>query len=69
MIETGSNGDAMVEEQAGLLAKLDMELLKPVIDKFPKQGYTHTDYWVQYGLFAVLLTGTCANGRCPGRTQ
>jgi putative spermidine/putrescine transport system substrate-binding protein len=56
MIETGSNGDAMVEEQAGLLAKLDMELLKPVIDKFPKQGYTHTDYWVQYGLFGVLLT-------------
>ena len=56
MFETGSNGDAMLEEQAGLLAKLDMGLLKPVIDKFPKQGYAHTDYWVQYGLFGVLLT-------------
>ena len=56
MFETGSNGDAMLEEQAGLLAKLDMGLLKPAIDKFPKQGYANTDYWVQYGLFGVLLT-------------
>jgi putative spermidine/putrescine transport system substrate-binding protein len=56
VFETGSNGDAMTEEQAGLLAPLDMKLLMPVIDSFPKNaGYEHTDHWIQYGFFGVLL--------------
>jgi putative spermidine/putrescine transport system substrate-binding protein len=56
MFETGSNGDAMAEEQAGLLAQLDTTLLKPVIATFPKGAdYAYTDRWVQYGFFGVLL--------------
>jgi putative spermidine/putrescine transport system substrate-binding protein len=56
MFETGSNGDAMTEEQAGLLAPLDMTLLNPIIAKFPQNaGYDHTDHWIQYGFFGVLL--------------
>jgi putative spermidine/putrescine transport system substrate-binding protein len=56
LFETGSNGDAMAEEQAGLLAKLDTALLNPIIAKFPNDGYEHTDTWVQYSFFGVLLT-------------
>ncbi|HTW69251.1 MAG TPA: extracellular solute-binding protein [Acetobacteraceae bacterium] len=56
MFETGSNGDAIEEERSGLLAKLDMNLLDPLIAKFPKGGYQHTDSWIQYGFFGVLLT-------------
>jgi putative spermidine/putrescine transport system substrate-binding protein len=56
LFETGSNGDAMLEEQQGLLQKLDMGLLKPLIDRFPKDGYQYTDSWIQYSFFAVLLT-------------
>lgn len=56
LFETGSNGDATAEEQAGLLESLDMKLLDPVIAKFPQNaGYEHTNYWVQYGFFGVLL--------------
>jgi putative spermidine/putrescine transport system substrate-binding protein len=56
LFETGSNGDAMAEEQDGLLEPLDMKLLEPVIAKFPQNaGYEHTNYWVQYGYFGVLL--------------
>src|SRR5579885_1929832 len=56
LFETGSNGDAMEEEKSGLLAKLDTNLLNPLIAKFPNDGYQHTDYWVQYSFFGVLLT-------------
>lgn len=56
MFETGSNGDAMSEEQSGLLAPLDMTLLDPEIATFPKNaGYDHTDHWIQYSFFGVLL--------------
>lgn len=56
VFETGSNGDAMSEEEAGLLADLDMTLLGPRIAAFPQNaGYQHTDHWVQYGFFGVLL--------------
>jgi putative spermidine/putrescine transport system substrate-binding protein len=56
VFETGSNGDAMAEEDAGLLAPLDMTLLNPRIATFPQgAGYDHTDHWVQYGFFGVLL--------------
>lgn len=56
LFETGSNGDAITEEQQGLLQKLDTALLKPAIDSFPKEaGYQHTDYWIQYSFFGVLL--------------
>ena len=43
LFETGSNGDAIEEEQSGLLAKLDMGLLNPLIAKFPNDGYQHTE--------------------------
>lgn len=56
LFETGSNGDATSEETAGLLAPLDMTLLKPLIDTFPKNaGYEYTDHWIQYSFFGVLL--------------
>jgi putative spermidine/putrescine transport system substrate-binding protein len=56
VFETGSNGDSMAEEQSGLLAPLDMTLLNPRIATFPKgAGYDHTDHWIQYGFFGVLL--------------
>jgi putative spermidine/putrescine transport system substrate-binding protein len=56
LFETGSNGDAINEQQQGLLQKLDMNLLNPLIDKFPKgAGYEHSDYWIQYSFFGVLL--------------
>ncbi len=56
IFETGSNGDALAEEKAGLLQPLDMTLLNPRIASFPANaGYQHTDHWVQYGFFGVLL--------------
>lgn len=56
IFETGSIGDAMNEEQAGLLEKIDMDLLKPLFDKFPEgANYKHSDYWVQFGYFGVVL--------------
>lgn len=56
IFETGSNGDATVEQNAGLLDKLDMNLLQPEINLIPKgQGYENTDYWIQYSFFGVNL--------------
>jgi putative spermidine/putrescine transport system substrate-binding protein len=54
MIEIGSLGEAMLLEEQDLLDPIDTKLMQPAYDKFP-EGYQHTDHWVQYSYFGVVL--------------
>jgi putative spermidine/putrescine transport system substrate-binding protein len=54
MIEIGSLGEAMLLEEQDLLDPIDTKLMAPLFEQFP-QGYEHTDYWIQYSFFGVVL--------------
>lgn len=54
VIEIGSIGDALLMEEEDLLEPLDLSLLQHYIDVAP-EGYRHSDHWVEYGKFGVLL--------------
>jgi putative spermidine/putrescine transport system substrate-binding protein len=54
MIEIGSLGEAMLLEEEDLLDPIDTKLMQPLFDQFP-EGYQHTDYWIQYSFFGVVL--------------
>jgi putative spermidine/putrescine transport system substrate-binding protein len=54
MIEIGSLGEAMLMEEKGYLDPIDTKLMQPDFAKFPK-AYQHTDHWIQYSFFGVVL--------------
>lgn len=54
MIEIGSIGEAMLMENEDLLEPLNPEILNAVTETFP-EGYQHTDHWIQYSYFGVIL--------------
>jgi putative spermidine/putrescine transport system substrate-binding protein len=54
MIEVGSLGEAMLLEEQDLLDPIDTKLMAPLFEQFP-EGYQHTDHWIQYSFFGVVL--------------
>jgi putative spermidine/putrescine transport system substrate-binding protein len=54
MIEIGSLGEAKLMEKENLLDPIDTKLMGPAFQKFP-QGYQHTNHWIQYSFFGVVL--------------
>ena len=54
MIEIGSLGEAMLLEDEDLLDPIDTKLMAPLFEQFP-EGYEHTDHWIQYSFFGVVL--------------